>query len=244
MSASEERVEGGLKREIRRILNAAEDVRSGGRREGDELRPLGKKARRTRAALLTSALKSFTAQGYGNTSVQDIHEAAGVSLGTFYQYFRDKADIMSTLVAESVIRSADSMFPSLDVTQGSAGPRRVVEGFVLNYAASAGFLRVWEEVTQIEPSVADFRHRVSRILDAGVRDAIIDGQRAGTVDPALEPLPTARALAAMVDRYCYLTFVVDDRSDPDSIEEAIDVLTRLWTNALGMQPLGAFRRAD
>lgn len=235
MSPAGERVEGGLEREIRRILNAAEDVRSGGgRREGNELRPLGKKARRTRADLLLSAYESFTTRGYRNTSVQDIHEAAGVSLGTFYQYFRDKADVMSTLVAEAVIRSSDSMFPSLDVTDGSAGPRRVVEGFVRNYAASADFMRVWEEVTQIEPSVADFRRRVSRILDAGVRDAIIEGQRAGTVDPALEPLPTARALAAMVDRYCYLTFIVEERRDRASTDQVIDVLARLWTNALGL----------
>lgn len=235
MTASGERVGGALEREIRRILNAAEDVRSGGgRREGNELRPLGKKGRRTRAALLTAAYETFTARGYRNTSVQDIHEAAGVSLGTFYQYFRDKAEIMSTLVAEAVIGSSDSMFPSLDVTEGSAGPRRVVEGFVRNYAASADFVRVWEEVTQIEPSVADFRRRVSRILDAGVRDAIVAGQRAGTVDPALEPLPTASALAAMVDRYCYVTFIVEDRRDPDTITQTIDVLARLWTNALGI----------
>jgi AcrR family transcriptional regulator len=234
MSTATERVEGGLEREIRRILNAAEDVRSGARREGDLLRPLGKKARRTRAALLTAAYENFTAKGYRSTSVQDIHEAAGVSLGTFYQYFRDKADIMSTLVAESVILSAESMFPSLDVTEGEAGPRRVVEGFVRNYAASADFVRVWEEVTQIEPSVADFRRRVSRILDAGVRDAIVEGQRAGTVDPHLDAPQAARALAAMVDRYCYVTFVVEGNRDEATIEQAIAVLGRLWTNALGM----------
>ncbi len=234
MSAVEPRVGRGLEREVRRILKAAEDARRGGRREGDEVRPLGAKARRTRAALLASAYEKFTAQGYRNTSVQDIHEDAEVSLGTFYQYFREKADIMSTLVAESVIRSSDSVFPSLSLEDGVAGPRRVVEGFVRNYAASADFLRVWEEASQIEPSVSEFRYRVSRILDSGVRHAIVDGQRAGLVDSALDAADAARALAAMVDRYCYITFVVDARRDEQTVEDAIDVLSRLWTNGLGL----------
>jgi len=234
MSTTQPRVQSGLEREVRRILKAADDARRGGRREGDEVRPLGKKARRTRAALLTSAFESFTARGYRNTSVQDIHEGAGVSLGTFYQYFREKADVMSTLVAESVIRSSESMFPSLSVNDGSDGPRRVIEGFVRNYAASADFVRVWEEVTQIEPSVADFRYRVSRILDSGIEHAIIEGQASGAVDAALDPAVAARALAAMVDRYCYITFVVEARRDEATIDDAIAVLTRLWTNALGL----------
>lgn len=234
MSAAGERVEGALEREIRRIRRDAEGASSGGRREGNELRPLGKKAHRTRAALLTSAYEAFTAQGYRSTSVQDIHERAGVSLGTFYQYFRDKADVMAALVAEAVIQSSDSMFPSLDVTDGSAGPRRVVEGFVRSYAARADFVRVWEEATQIEPSVAEFRRRFSRVLDAGVRDAIVDGQAAGVVDAALDPRASARALAAMVDRYCYLTFVVDGHRGAEAVGGAIEVLSRLWVNALGL----------
>ncbi len=225
---------GGLQRELRRVLRAAEEARSGARRDGNELHPLGKKAQRTRAALLLAASEAFTVGGYRNTSVQDIHEAAGVSLGTFYQYFRDKADVMSTIVAEAVLLSAESMFPSLDLTQDTSGPRRVVEGFVRNYAESADFVRVWEEATQIEPSVAEFRQRIIRLLDAGVCAAIIDGQREGTVSADLSPMPTARALAGMADRYCYLTFVMDNRRDGDTVDEAIEVLTRLWVNALGM----------
>lgn len=162
-----------------------------------------------------------------------------MSLGTYYLYFRDKADAMETLVAEAVIASADSVFPRLDLTANShaegagRGPRPVVEGFVRNYAASADFFRVWEEATQVEPAVAKFRHDVSRVLDAAVGDAILAGQAAGTIRRDVDASVSARALSAMVDRTCYLTFVVDGRRDAATVDRTIDVLTALWAHALG-----------
>src|SRR5438445_13555003 len=68
------------------------------RREGDREIPAGPRALRTRAALLTAAADLFSVQGYLETTVGQIAEGAGVGLGTFYQSFRDRADIMGTLV--------------------------------------------------------------------------------------------------------------------------------------------------
>lgn len=229
----------GLEAGVRRILAAATSASAGRRRDGADTFPLGGKAKRTRSSLLRAAHEAFTEQGYLATSVRDIHQRAGVSLGTYYLYFRDKADAMETLVAEAVIASADSVFPRLDLTTDGGvegahrGPRPVVEGFVRNYATSADFFRVWEEATHVEPAVAKFRHDVSRVLDAAVRDAILAGQAAGSIRDDVEASVAARALSAMVDRTCYLTFVVDGQRDAMTVDGTIDVLTTLWANALG-----------
>src|SRR5688500_9022958 len=87
-----------------RVLAAIESATSGGRREGDTEVPLGRKAARTRLALLEAARTVFTEKGYSSTSVGDIATAAGVSLGAFYQYFRDRADVMAALVGEGAQR--------------------------------------------------------------------------------------------------------------------------------------------
>src|SRR5439155_10262154 len=73
------------------------------RREGDRQVPAGPRARRTRETLLNAATELFAEQGYFDTSVGQIAERAGVGLGTYYQYFRDRTDIMTTLVRTTVI---------------------------------------------------------------------------------------------------------------------------------------------
>ena len=232
-----------LERDIRRVLRRAEEARSGARREGDELRPLGKKASRTRAALLAAAYDCFVANGYRATSVQDIHEAADVSLGTFYQYFREKADVMATLVGELIIQTSDELFRPLPVAStDGGGSLPAVEPFVRNYASTADFQRVWEEVTHIEEGVARIRWEVTDLIDAGLAKGIVAAQDAGRVSAELDPMATARALNSMVDRYCYRTFVVDGRRDEASVQVAVQTLATMWDLALGLAGRRSSRR--
>src|SRR5947207_9513751 len=72
------------------------------RREGDRELPAGPRALKTRESLLAAAADLFSKQGYLETTVGQIAEHAGVALGTFYQYFRDRADIMGTIVRTTV----------------------------------------------------------------------------------------------------------------------------------------------
>jgi len=53
----------------------------------------------TRFLVLDSALSLFTERGYFNTSVHDIGRVAGVSIGSIYHHFGDKAGIASALYA-------------------------------------------------------------------------------------------------------------------------------------------------
>lgn len=220
--------------QLESLLAVAEETRRGARREGDILRPLGPKATRTRLAIIEAGVEVFCEQGYQASAVSDVHERAGVSLGTYYQYFRDKADLIATIVAEAVITSAEQIWRSFDADRGQAGVAEVVDGFVRHYAASAPFQRVWEEVTHLEPTVAGFRARLSQLLETSLGSGIAAGQDAGEIDRSLDPMLAARALAAMVDRTCYLTFVLDGR-DATAAGEVTETLTQLWTNALGLE---------
>ena len=223
-----------FRNELASLLAVAEDTRQGGRRDGNELRPLGPKASRTRAALVAAGIDTFCELGYAAASVGDVHQRAGVSLGTFYQYFRDKTDLISTIVAEAVITSADQIFRSFDAERGEAGVADVVDGFVRHYESTAAFQRVWEEATHLEDVVADLRARMSRLLEVSLGAAIAAGQETGEVDETLTPVLAARALAAMVDRTCYLTFVVDGLGH-DAVPEVVGTLTHLWANALRLE---------
>jgi AcrR family transcriptional regulator len=220
--------------QLESLLAVAEEIRRGARREGDTLHPLGPKAARTRAALIEAGVDVFCEHGYQASSVGDVHERAGVSLGTFYQYFRDKTDLVATIVAEAVVTSANRIWPGFDADRGPAGVATVVDGFVQHYASTIAFQRVWEEVTQLEPTVAELRARMSRLLETSLAASIATGQDRGEIDVSLDPMLAARALAAMVDRTCYLTFVLDGR-DAGAAAEVSHTLAHLWSNALGLE---------
>ena len=217
--------------DLRRLIERAEDLRAGTRRDGERELPLGPKAARTRAAIIDAGVEVFCELGYASASVGDVHARAGVSLGTYYQYFRDKSDLVTTIVAEHVLSSASRMFPDFDADRGTDGARDVIRGFVRHYAATADFQRVWEEITHLEPDAADFRHRMVELLEASLAASIEEGQRADRVDRSLDPALTARARSAMVDRTCYLTFVLG-RAGAESVDQVTDTLTALWANGL------------
>lgn len=55
----------------------------------------------TRKKLLAAGKKLICEKGLSNTAIEEITEAAGVSKGTFYTYFKRKEDIVSELSGES-----------------------------------------------------------------------------------------------------------------------------------------------
>src|SRR6266446_8338311 len=60
--------------------------------------PQQERSRRKREALLISALALFAERGYEQTSIEDIAHHAGVAVGSFYQHFASKRQILLVLM--------------------------------------------------------------------------------------------------------------------------------------------------
>ena len=90
--------------------------------------PLQARAVRTRAALVSAGLHEFSKRGYARTTVRTIAKRAGVAVGTFYQYFTDKDDLLHEVFADRVQRLSErtvGLFErDLPITQG---PRVVAD---------------------------------------------------------------------------------------------------------------------
>jgi AcrR family transcriptional regulator len=206
------------------------------RREGDRELPLGPKAQRTRAAILDAAARLFWEQGYQATSVGDVANAAGVSLGTVYQYFRDRSDLVAALLQTHVTRMLGQTDAVWRASEGRAGLYRVLHNFVAFYAEQAEMARVWEEVCHLDDDLAELRRALSRVFTDVVARELRRASRAGLVRDDLDPDLAAAALAGMVDRFCYVTYVFDPPGDsPPAPEESANLLTELWASAVGLQ---------
>ena len=52
---------------------------------------------------MDAALSVFSSKGFGESTVASIAEAAGIGVGTIYNYYKDKHDLLISLVAQNLI---------------------------------------------------------------------------------------------------------------------------------------------
>lgn len=66
-----------------------------------------KKGEKRKRELLEIAYRMFLSQGYENTSVDAIIEAAGIAKGTFYYYFQSKEQMLEAVIGMMIEAEAD-----------------------------------------------------------------------------------------------------------------------------------------
>jgi AcrR family transcriptional regulator len=118
-----------------------------------------------RLALIDAAHDVFVERGYHATRVDDIAEAAGVSHGALYRYFRNKDEVVHLLAARA-LRTISATFveiPGVDGDGSSAATlRRWLRAYNRAQLDEAAILRVW-----VDAAVQDERWAIE---SAGVRD--------------------------------------------------------------------------
>ena len=206
------------------------------RREGDRVVAAGPKARRTRAQLIDAATKLFAEQGFQATAVAQIAERANVSLGTFYQYFRNRDEVLAAMVSASLRQMELTTGEGWHVGDGRAGLERIFEIWVETYTQSTDIARVWESVSQTEPEMVRLRREAARTITSQFAAELRRASRRGEIRTMTdrEADLTARALAGMADRLCFELFVFDPPDPPPTKGEVATLLAQLWAGALGL----------
>lgn len=192
---------------------------------------------RTRSQLITAARTIFERDGFAAARITDIADLAGVAHGTFYTYFDAKEEIFRELilvVRDEMLSGAVEGLKSPKNEEGDApwcAVARANRRYLAAYRANAQLMVIWEQAATIndmfKEMLADSRHEFAKRSE----QAIIQLQKAGTADRSLDPYYTAVALGAMVSRFSYIWFAGNEKFDFDT---AVDQLTRLWCNALGI----------
>jgi AcrR family transcriptional regulator len=123
---------------------------------GEELLPEPKQKRSwgKRARLKSAGLELFGELGYDATSVDDIAARAGLAVGTFYQHYRSKRQLLLSLMDELLQQLSQlNLRP-----QGTSDIRSSLRG-MLGGAFSAdlqylGAYRAWQEAVLSDPDLA------------------------------------------------------------------------------------------
>lgn len=121
-------------------------------------RPRQARARVTVGAIVEAAARVLVADGYDRASTNRIAEAAGVSIGSLYQYFSSKEAIVAALAEAHTQRMIASVGGALEGTcaddvRGDA--QRVAAALIVAYRANA---RLDEVLCQEVPKLGELRN--------------------------------------------------------------------------------------
>ncbi|MFY1675161.1 TetR/AcrR family transcriptional regulator [Plantactinospora sp. WMMB334] len=151
-----------------------------------------------RQQILDAARRCFRRNGFHATSMQDVINEAGLSVGAVYRYFGSKHELV-TSIAESVVDGADELFATLATAEP---PLPLIDAldraleFIESQTGPDGVfplaVQVWAESLR-DPALAEFVARVysrfrsrfvvlaRRAQQAGELPADADAEAAGAV---------------------------------------------------------------
>lgn len=196
--------------------------------------PRSAKGRRTRARLVEAGKTVFERDGFLQARITDIATEAGVSHGSFYHYFDSKESLFREIAEEVEVRlvSMDDI-PQAD----DAGPieriRAANRAYLAAYRKEAPIMRVIEEVSRYDEDVRKVRSKRDDYLAARLESAIRRLQAEGLADKRIDERYAATALGGMVAKFAEMMFIGGARF---AMNEAVEQLTLLWANALGLSP--------
>jgi AcrR family transcriptional regulator len=195
--------------------------------------PATPRGHRTRRALLDAARAVFEADGYAEARIADITARAGTAVGTFYTYFDSKDDALHALAREISAELLERSRPLTvsDTEDPVAHIRETIRLYVESYARHGRLLAVFERAAASDEFVAGLEHETWRSFVQRAADRIRRLQRAGLADGNLDADVAASALAAMVGQFTYIWINVGEPYRP---EVALDTLTRLWAQGIGL----------
>jgi AcrR family transcriptional regulator len=132
---------------------------------------------RTRAELLAAGERIFAAEGFHGATVEDIAEQAGFTRGAFYANFRDKADLLLTVLDEQSQSRLADLDERLQVDAAGYGLVALAQWYEQTFAAPSPLdvavaeftpvaIREPEHAARIRRRVRSVREHVTAIVEA------------------------------------------------------------------------------
>jgi AcrR family transcriptional regulator len=196
--------------------------------------PVTARGRRSREELIVAARKVFERDGFAESRITDIAQLAGAAHGTFYSYFHSKEEIFLEVLQRLEGELRGNRTNAEERTENPLTRiRSANRDYLKAYLDNKGMMIAWEEQTTANRSVAELRRKATVRFTQRVMRAITRLQAAGQADRRIDPYYAAYALTGMVSRFAY-TWVLED-DPPFEFEAAVEQLTLIWANAIGLR---------
>jgi AcrR family transcriptional regulator len=190
--------------------------------------PLQKRSRDKRTRLKAAGLALFGEKGYEAASIGEIAQRAGLAVGTFYQHFRSKRQLLLALMDELLEKLSELSLRPQITTHMRAGLQEL-----LSHAFSAdlrylGAYRAWQEAVFSDPELARKQADIHAWTTARVLGVFQFLQRL----PGARPGVDIRGLAQVMDGFFWNLLGQAARLPRAELNEWLNSATHLIYHAL------------
>jgi AcrR family transcriptional regulator len=183
-----------------------------------------------RAALLKAARTVFAEIGYGAAGVRDIVRRTDLASGTFYNYFKDKEEIFSAVIAEM---SAELLTRH---QHGRAKAKTAEEFFRRHATVYMNFVAADPEILAFgRNNVAAIRNLFDKPDLRDLADALNDDIRSAIARGILPNVDPGYLIAALSGVVFEVSVVMTSRN-PVNPEEAAEFATRILMGGIDKLP--------
>jgi AcrR family transcriptional regulator len=190
--------------------------------------PLQKRSLEKRGRLKTAGLALFGENGYEKTSVGQIARRAKLAVGTFYQHFRSKRQLLLALMDELLEKLSQLNFQPQAATHLRAAIRELLSRAFSHDLRYLGAYRAWQEAALSDPSLL----KKQREIHSWTTGRVL------RVFQFLHTLPGARrqvhipGLARAMDAFFWNLLAQAAHLPKADLEQSIDAATHLLYHAM------------
>lgn len=187
--------------------------------------------------ILAAGVRKFRADGYKHARIEDLAEAADVSVGTVYNYYGTKGDILIAIVAmevEEVLAEGQKVLNAPPDDLGSA----ILALTFCYYDHSLNYLtkEMWRRALALSieaPETPNGRRyaALDARLAAQVGQLLHGFQTRGQLSPDLDAAALGRLVFNNLNQ-CFVGFVTRDDMSLESLRAEVTALTRPITQML------------
>ncbi|SDL59404.1 transcriptional regulator, TetR family [Franzmannia pantelleriensis] len=190
--------------------------------------------------ILAASTQLFRSSGYRHVRIEDIAEIAEVSVGTVYNYYTTKGDILIAIVAmevEEVLAAGETLLAT-----PPAGMREALQALISHYYNhSLNYLskEMWRAAMalSIEAPLTPngvLYHQLDERLRAQVQALLASGQAQGEIDAQMDTDALGDLLFNSLNMM-FVEFVSDDAMTLKALNarlsRQLDAMTQVWTSA-------------
>jgi AcrR family transcriptional regulator len=197
--------------------------------------PLQERSVLKRERLMAAGLALFGEKGFERTSVDQIAARAKVPVGSFYQHFRSKRQLLLALMDDLLEKLSQLNFDPRELSDPRAGLRALLARAFSHDLKYLGAYRAFQEAALSDPALGRQQKRIHDWTTA----------RVARVFEFLQKLPQARrsadvpALARAMDSF-FWSLLAQARQMPGAeLEQWIDSATHLIYHAILEDPPSA-----
>ncbi|HEY9053642.1 MAG TPA: TetR/AcrR family transcriptional regulator [Rectinemataceae bacterium] len=180
-------------------------------------------ADRTRTLIYSIAVSLMEKQGFANTTIEEIATKAGVSIGTFYHYFKSKEDVFFEIFKKADEYFESTVAPAIEGADKAGVPIQDQIISYFRYYAHYNLNRGYSNITQLYNTKNKIFIKKGRFMQDLLIKMIARGQERGEISSEMQPEEAVEYLFIMARGVVYDWCLHEGHYD---LEQKIDACMR------------------